>query len=88
MYAFTISAEFSNFVAGPEGAPWERQNQYVLGGALKIRNSSKLFLELFRTEGYAPLNFVSGGNFDDPGVTHSDRDARSHGIVFGGQIVL
>lgn len=88
MYAFTLSGEFSNFVAGPDGAPWERQNQYVLGGALKIRGSSKLFIEVFRTEGYAPLNFVSGGNFDDPGVTHSDRDARSHGIVVGGHIVL
>ena len=86
--AFTISGEFSNFVAGPDGSPWDRQNQYVLGGSLLINRSSKLFIELFRTEGYAPLNFISGGNFEDPGVTHSDRDARSHGIVFGGQIVL
>ncbi len=88
MYAFTLSGEFSNFVAGPDGSPWDRQNQYVLGGSLMIHKSSKLFIELFRTEGYAPLNFLSGGNFEDQGVTHADRDARSHGIVFGGQIVL
>ncbi len=88
MYAFTISGEFSNFVAGPDGSPWERQNQYILGGSLMVNKSSKLFIELFRTEGYAPLNFISGGNFEDPGVTHSDRDALSHGIVIGGQIVL
>lgn len=88
MYAFTLSGEFSNFVAGPDGSPWDRQNQYVLGGSLMIHKSSKLFIELFRTEGYAPLNFLSGGNFEDQGTTHADRDARSHGIVFGGQIVL
>ncbi len=87
-YSFIVSGEFSNFTAGPSDAPWERQNQYILGGSLMINKSTKLFLELFRTEGYSPLNFISGGNFDNPGVTHSDRDAESHGIVFGGHIVL
>ncbi|MFK7846757.1 MAG: hypothetical protein AB8G77_15760 [Rhodothermales bacterium] len=88
MYSFILSGEFSNFVAGPDGSPWERQNQYVLGGSLMINKSSKLFIEVFRTEGYAPLNFISGGNLENPGATHSDRDARSHGIIFGGHIVL
>lgn len=36
----TISAEFSNFVAGPEGAPWERQNQYILGLCGMVNKSS------------------------------------------------
>ncbi len=84
---YALSGEFSNFRAGADGAPWERQNQYVLGLSGMVKNSSKLFVELFRTEGYAPLNFISGGNLG-PGETHSDRDARSHGIVIGGQITI
>lgn len=85
----TISGEFSNFVAGPEGAPWERQNQYVLGYQALLNNSAKLFVEIFRTEGYVPLNFISGSADNDPfppGVTHSERDANSMGIVLGAQI--
>ena len=88
MYSFIISGEFSNFVAGPDGSPWERQNQYILGGSLMINKSSRLFVEVFRTEGYAPLNFISGGNLENPGATHSDRDALSHGVIFGAHIVL
>ncbi|MEM8486867.1 MAG: hypothetical protein AAF564_15045 [Bacteroidota bacterium] len=88
MYSFVLSGEFSNFIAGPDGSPWERQNQYILGGALMINKSSKLFFEVFRTEGYAPLNFISGGNLENAGATHSDRDARSHGVIFGAHIVL
>lgn len=89
--AYACSFEFSNFVAGPEGAPWERQNQFILGFSGMINNSSKLFVEVFRTEGYAPLNFISGSedfNPFPPGTTHSQADARSHGIVIGAQISL
>lgn len=87
----TVSAEFSNFRAGPDGAPWERQNQIVIGYSAFIHHSSKLFVELFRTNGFAPLNFISGSNpFDPfpPGETHSLRDAFSHGVVVGGQITF
>ena len=88
---YAVSGEFSNFRAGPSGAPWERQNQIVLGFSGMIDNSSKLFVELFRTDGYAPLNFISGSApyapFP-PGQTHSDRDAFSHGVVIGGQITF
>jgi hypothetical protein len=28
-----VSAEFSRFIAGPDGAPWESQDQFVLGAA-------------------------------------------------------
>lgn len=80
---YAVSAEFSNFKAGPSGAPWERQSQTVIGFNAQVENTSRLFLEFFRTAGYAPLNFVSGGNFDDLGETHSDRDARSFGVVAG-----
>lgn len=80
---YSVSAEFSDFKAGPENSPWERQSQIILGLNAQVENTSRIFVELFRTAGYAPLNFVSGGNFDDLGITHSDRDARSFGIVGG-----
>jgi len=84
---YAISGEFSNFIAGPEGSPWERQNQYILGFSGMFKASSKLFVELFRTDGYVPLNFISGGNMG-PGETHSVRNAYSNGIVIGGMITL
>jgi hypothetical protein len=46
---------------------------------------------LFRTDGFAPLNFISGSNDNapfPPGETHSLREANSIGIVFGAQITL
>ena len=85
---YTASAEFSNFIAGDKGAPWERQNQIVVGLSGQVEGNSKLFVEVFQTAGYVPLNFISGGNFDDLGVTHSDADATSIGIVIGGMITL
>ena len=85
---WSVSGEFSNFRAGSGGSPWERQNQTVLGIAGLVNGSSRLFLEVFRTKGYAPLNFISGGNFEDPTQTHSDRDASSIGIVLGGQLTI
>jgi hypothetical protein len=85
---YAVSGEFSNFVAGPDGSPWERQNQIVLGLSGMIKQSSKLFIEAFNTKGYAPLNFISGGNQTDPGTTHSDIDATSIGIVIGAQLTF
>jgi hypothetical protein len=88
---YAISGEFSNFRAGAEGAPWERQNQIVLGLSSLINHSSKIFLEVFRTDGFVPLNFISGSDpfapFP-PGETHSINSAFSHGVVVGGQITL
>jgi hypothetical protein len=80
---YSVSGEFSNFKAGPENSPWERQSQIVLGVNAQVEKTSRIFLELFRTAGYEPLNFISGGNFDDLGETHSDKDARSIGVVAG-----
>ena len=57
-----LSAEFSRFVAGPHGAPWEHQDQFVLGAAWFVRPSAKLFAEYIRANGFAPLNFISGGS--------------------------
>lgn len=77
-----VSAEFSTFIAGDDGAPWERQNQWVLGGSYFLTPSVNLFGELIRAEGFAPLNFLSGGNFPD-GSTWSERDAQTDVINFG-----
>ncbi len=77
-----LSFEFSTFIAGPDGSPWERQNQWVLGLSHFISPSVKGFVELIQTDGYAPLNFISGGNLA-PGVTHSDSDAESRGVILG-----
>jgi hypothetical protein len=88
---YSLSGEFSNYIAGPEGAPWERQNQLILGFSGLINHSSKLFVELFRTDGYVPLNFITGSApFEPfpPGTTHSVNEANSHGIVIGGQITF
>ena len=76
------SAEFSRFIAGPDGAPWEKQDQFVLGAAGYISPSVKLFGEYIRTQGYAPLNFLSGGNLG-AGQTHSDADAHSDVLMLG-----
>ena len=51
----------------------------MLGGAWFVRPGAKLFGEYIRVDGYAPLNFISGGSVrDDDGEvmhhrTHSDR---------------
>ena len=84
-----LSAEFSRLVAGPDGAPWERQDQFVLGAAWFVRPGAKLFAEYIHTEGYAPLNFISGGSVRDdqdevvPDQTHSNSSARSDVFMIG-----
>ena len=84
-----LSAEFSRLVAGPDGAPWERQDQFVLGAAWFARPNAKLFAEYIHVEGYTPLNFLSGGSVRDdrgevvPDQTHSDSSARSDVFMIG-----
>ncbi len=89
-----FSAEFSQFEAGPDGAPWERQEQLVLGVAWFVQRSAKLFFEYVRIAGYAPLNFISGGNLRNEmgelllNRTHSDRSARSHVVLLGAGVAF
>ena len=86
---FDLSAEFSRFVAGPDGAPWERQDQFVVGAAWFARPSVKLFAEYVRVHGFAPLNFMSGGSVRDAegnvmmDRTISDAGARSNVFLLG-----
>ena len=89
-----VSAEFSRFEAGPDGAPWERQDQIVFGAAWLPRPGAKLFAEYVRIDGYAPLNFISGGSIRDdrgdviPDRTHSDRSARSDVFLVGANLAF
>ncbi len=84
-----LSAEFSRLLAGPDGAPWERQDQFVLGAAWFAWPNAKLFAEYVRVEGFAPLNFLTGGSVRDdrgevvPDRTHSDASARSDVVMIG-----
>ena len=92
-----LSAEFSRFTAGPGGAPWEKQDQLVIGSAWFVRPSVKLFSEYIHTEGYAPLNFISGGHkgVDSMGMpmminnkSHSDSSAQSDILMIGANIAF
>ena len=89
-----FSAEFSRFVAGVDRAPWDRQDQVVLGVAWFARPSVKLFAEYVRVAGYAPLNFISGGSVKDEegnvmmDRTHSDRSAHSHIFMIGTNVAF
>lgn len=88
-----LSAEFSRFVAGDNGSPWEKQDQWVLGVASYPSVSSKLFAEVIRTAGYVPLNYISGGSVPTPAYpdntrTHSESGARSTVFMIGGQLAF
>ena len=84
-----LSAEFSRIEAGPGGAPWERQEQIVLGAASFARPNVNLFAEFIRVDGFVPLNFISGGSVKDanneviPNRTISDSTARSNVFLLG-----
>ena len=79
-----MSLEFSRFKSGPSSSPWEKQDQWVFGLSHHLTDSVKLFGELIRVTGFAPLNFISGGHIpNQPNVTHSDRDAQSTVLLLG-----
>ena len=82
---FALSGEFSKFIAGADGAPWERQNQAVLGLSWFPADNLNVFSEFVHVDGFAPLNFLTGGNFPD-GSTWSDRDAATNVALIGAQI--
>ncbi|WP_291844906.1 porin [Maricaulis sp.] len=79
-----VSLEFSRFRAGADGAPWERQDQYVAGLGYFLAPGVSVFGEYIHTDGWVPLNFLSGGNFPD-GSTWSENDASTDVLAFGVQ---
>lgn len=84
---FALSAEFSKFIAGAEDSPWERQNQAVLGLSWFPADNLNLFSEYVHVDGFAPLNFLSGGNFPD-GSTWSDREAATDVVLVGASVAF
>ena len=84
---FAISAEFSKFIAGDDGSPWERQNQSVLGLSWFPAPSANLFAEYVHVDGFVPLNFLSGGNFPD-GSTWSEQGADTDVLLVGAQVAF
>ncbi len=85
--AIDFSVDFSRFESGPDGSPWSNQDQSVLGVAAFVSRNVKLFGEFIRTDGYAPLNFISGGNLA-PNETHSDNSAKSKIIMLGANVAF
>jgi len=79
-----LSFEFSRFISGDDGAPWEQQDQWVLGGSYFVSPSVNLFGELIHTRGWVPLNFLSGGNLPG-GASWSERDAETNVLAVGVQ---
>jgi len=81
-----VSLEFSRFRAGDDGAPWERQDQWVGGLSYFLTPSVNLFGEVIHTQGWVPLNFLSGGTPGLPiNTTWSESDAETDVITFGVQ---
>ena len=85
--AFALSAEFSKFISGEDGAPWERQNQIVLGGSWFAMPNVNLFGEFVHVDGFVPLNFLSGGNFSD-GSTWSEQGVDTNVVLAGAQVAF
>ncbi|WP_082115722.1 hypothetical protein [Aurantiacibacter gangjinensis] len=84
---FALSAEFSRFISGEDGSPWERQNQLVLGTSWFPLPNVNLFGEFIHVDGFVPLNFLSGGNFPD-GSTWSEQGADTDVIMAGAQVAF
>jgi len=89
-----LSIEFSEYIAGDTGAPWEKQDQLVLGASYMPNSNVKYFVEIVEANGWVPLNFLSGGHMDpnneNPFVptlheSWSEADSKTSLIAFGVQ---
>ncbi len=79
-----LSADFSTLIAGPNGSPWQHQDQWVAGIASFPSPNVKLFSEVIFVDGYLPLQFLTGGTpGEDPGDTESSTDKRSKVLMTG-----
>ena len=72
---YSLSVDYSRFIAGPGGAPWEKQDQLVFGVASYLTPSVKVFGEYVHVKGFVPLPNV-GTNFASSG-------ARSNVLLMG-----
>ena len=64
-----------------------QQDQLVAGVSHFVAGNINLFGEFIRTDGWVPLNFVSGGNQPDGG-TWSTQDANSEIFLVGTQVAF
>lgn len=80
--ATAVSLEFSRFISGADGSPWEGQSQTVLGLSHFLSPSINLFGELVYVDGFVPLNFLSGGNFAN-GSSWSDQSVDTGVALIG-----
>lgn len=86
-HELALSVEFSKFISGEDGSPWERQVQRVFGASWFPFPNVNLFGEYIHVDGFVPLNFLSGGNFPD-GSTWSEQGADTDVILAGAQIAF
>ncbi|MBX7539657.1 hypothetical protein [Qipengyuania sphaerica] len=84
-YRLALSAEFSRFRAGADGAPWEKQDQWVAGVSYYPAASVNLFAEYIHVDGFVPLNFLSGGNLPN-GASWSSQEANTEVLLLGAQV--
>ncbi len=78
-----MSFEFSRFVSGDDARPG-KAGPVGSGRILFHQPSVNLFGELIRTEGWVPLNFLSGGNLPT-GESWSESDASTNVFTLGVQ---
>ena len=81
---FALSLDYSTLIAGPKGAPWHRQDQWVVGVAACPRSNLKFFAEAILVKGYLPFNFLTGGTPGDTlGATESSTQKNSTVLLMG-----
>ena len=79
-----ISLDYSAFIAGPSGAPWNRQTQWVAGLAYFPYKNVKFFTEAIFIEGYAPFEFLTGGMPGPDPTRVLSNSASKTGVLIGG----
>ena len=79
-----ISLDYSAFIAGPSGAPWNRQTQWVAGLAYFPLKNVKFFAEAIFIEGYAPFEFLTGGMQGPDPTRVLSNSASKTGVLIGG----
>jgi hypothetical protein len=79
-----LSLDYSTLIAGPKGAPWHRQDQWVAGVAASPQPNLKFFSEAILVKGYLPFNFLTGGTPGDTlGTTESSTQKNSTVLLMG-----
>jgi hypothetical protein len=79
-----LSLDYSTLIAGPKGAPWHRQDQWVAGLVATPQPNLKFFSEAILVKGYLPFNFLTGGTpGEELGTTESSSQKNSTVLLMG-----